>query len=383
MPKIVKYLTKTREAFPMNIIQFSQKTVQNLIVKLKKAYNRGDKQLVRRISVLINLSKNNKISQVAIENSLSRQTVYNWLKAFITDGFDSLVYHKSSGRKEKLSKKQKSELIEIIKEGPLKAGYPVACWSSLVVQQVILDKFGILYNRNYVCQLLHNLGFSYQKSKFVSDHLDSEKRRVWLEEVWPEILKLSQEKNSMILFQDETSFAQWGSLSYTWSLIGEQPVVKTAGKRKGYKLFGVIDFFSGSFFYKSLDEGRFNSDKYQNFLQEILDKSSKHIILIQDGARYHTSKATRSFFEKHIDKLTVFQLPSYSPDYNPIEFLWKNMKKRATHNRYFPKFEELVESVDKALEYFASQTEKIKNLMGLYLKTFKEDMRSMVIPNAA
>jgi len=37
--------------------------------------------------------------------------------------------------------------------------------------------------------------------------------------------------------------------------------------------------------------------------------------------------------------LTVFQLPSYSPDYNPIEFLWKNVKRQSTHNQYFPEFE--------------------------------------------
>jgi transposase len=45
------------------------------------------------------------------------------------------------------------------------------------------------------------------------------------------------------------------------------------------------------------------------------------VILIQDGAKYHTSKATRAFFEAHRDHVTLFQLPSYSPDYNPIEFL--------------------------------------------------------------
>jgi transposase len=39
------------------------------------------------------------------------------------------------------------------------------------------------------------------------------------------------------------------------------------------------------------------------------------------------------FFAEHQDRLTVFQLPSYSPDYNPIEYLWRKTKKRATHNR--------------------------------------------------
>ena len=98
----------------------------------------------------------------------------------------------------------------------------------------------------------------------------------------------------------------------------------------------------------------------------MLGQTAQHIILIQDGARYHTSKATRTFFDAHTERVTVFQLPSYSPDYNPIEFLWKNLKHQATHNRYFPEFDSLIDSVNAALAHFADQPEAIKNLMGVY-----------------
>jgi transposase len=267
-----------------------------------------------------------------------------------------------------LTKTQKKQLVELVKAGPLAAGFPTACWTSLLIQQLIQREFGVLYNRHYVCELLHNLGFSFQKAKFVSDHLDEEARRAWLEEVWPQILRLAHDKNALILFGDEVSFAHWGSLGYTWGLVGQQPIVKTTGKRKGYKVFGLIEFFSGRVFYQGLQE-RFNSERYQDFLRQVLNDTSQHLILIQDGATYHTSKSTRAFFEAHQDRLTVFQLPSYSPDYNPIEFLWKNMKRRATHNRYFPKFEDLISSVEEALAYFADQSDEIKNLMGRYVQS--------------
>jgi transposase len=287
----------------------------------------------------------------------------------MVQGADSLVYHRPSGRKPKLTKTQKRELVEKIKAGPTAAGYLSHCWTALLIQQLILREFGVLYSRHYVCELLHNLGFSYQKAKFVSDHLDEEGRRKWLTETWPQILQQANDKKAMILFQDEVSFAQWGSLSYTWAVVGQQPVVKTCGKRKGYKVFGAIDFFSGRFFYQGLTEGRFNSERYQDFLRQILNQTAQHVILIQDGARYHTSKATRTFFEAHAARLTVFQLPAYSPDYNPIEFLWKNVKRQSTHNQYFPKFESLVASVNEGLAHFATQRQAIKNLMGRYVDT--------------
>ena len=85
----------------------------------------------------------------------------------------------------------------------------------------------------------------------------------------------------------------------------------------------------------------------------MLAQTTEHLFLIQDGAKYHTSKATKQFFVDHQDRLTVFQLPSYSPDYNPIEYLWRKTKKRATHNKYFETFEKLIASVEKALTSFS------------------------------
>jgi len=349
-------------------IHFSRATTKLLIKRLEQAYAAGDLRQVRRISALLGLARDETVSQVAETCSVCRQTVYNWLKAFMLDGASSLAYRWWRGRKPRLTKKQKRRLVELIEGGPLGAGYPTACWTSLLIQQLILREFDVLYNRHYVCQLLHNLGFSFQKAKFVSDHLDEASRQKWQEEVWPEILRQAREKDAMILFGDEVSFAQWGSLGYTWAPVGQQPVVQTTGKRKGYKVFGAIDFFSGRFFYQGLEE-RFNSERYQDFLRQICSQTSKHVLLIQDGAKYHTSKAARAFFETHRDRLSVFQLPSYSPDYNPIEFLWKKMKQRATHNQYFPQFEALVSSVENALAYFARQVEEIKSLMGLYVES--------------
>ena len=92
------------------------------------------------------------------------------------------------------------------------------------------------------------------------------------------------------------------------------------------------------------------------------------VILIHDGARYHTSKATRTFLEQHKERLTVYQLPSYSPDYNPIEDLWKKVKTHATHNRYFAEFVMLVNSVDQALTVLTTQSTEILRLMEIYTR---------------
>ena len=117
------------------------------------------------------------------------------------------------------------------------------------------------------------------------------------------------------------------------------PRLRHRGKRKGYKVFGLIDYFTGHFFYQGQD-GRLNSAAYIAFLTRVLAQTTQPIILIQDGAKYHTSAETKAFFAQQTARLQVVQLPTYSPDYNPIEKLWKKIKQQDTHLHYFPTFED-------------------------------------------
>ena len=86
-----------------------------------------------------------------------------------------------------------------------------------MMQDLIQRHFGVEYHPHYICTLLHNLGFSYQKARFVSDHLNEAKRLEWRQTRWPHILRRAHQKKALLLFGDEASFAQWGSLSYTWA----------------------------------------------------------------------------------------------------------------------------------------------------------------------
>jgi transposase len=355
----------------MNRITFCTATVKHFEQELQKAYHRGDQRLVRRITVLLATNRQKNLAEIASMWGIARQTIYNWLNAFLDQSWESLNYSFAPGRPPRLTKTQKQELYSWVKQGPEACGFASGCLTTILIQELIRKKFGVLYNRFYVSELLHNLGLSYQKAHFVSDHLDEEARQDWMKVEWPKILSQAKQLGAPVFFGDEASFALWGSLSYTWAPVGQQPQVKTTGIRKGYKVFGCIEFFSGRLLYQGLEE-RFNSDSYQSFLAYLLSQFTGPVILIQDGARYHTSKATRQFMQKHQDQLIVYQLPSYSPDYNPIEYLWKKVKTKATHNRYFAEFVKLVQSVEEALKILASQADEIKRLMTVYTQLMAE-----------
>jgi transposase len=347
-------------------IQLSHATVKALHSRLQHAYQRDDVRLVRRITVLLDLLGHHVPMAVLCERwGLSPSGLYDWQKAFLRRGMDSLVDHHSGGRPSKLTPRQKKRLVELIEAGPLVVGCETACWDAVLIRVLIWREFGVLYNRQYGCTLLHNLGLSFQKARLVSDHLDAAKRLAWLEEKWPAMVRAAKRQGGLLLFEDEARFAQWGALSYTWARRGQQPEVPTSGKRKGYKVFGAIEYVSGWLCAQGID-GRFNSEHYQTFLKMILDQTTAHVFLIPDGARYHTSASTQAFLAAHSDRLTAHPLPSYSPDYNPIEYLGKQTKQRATHNKYFKEFVALTVSVDRALAYVATHPDTVLGLFGRY-----------------
>lgn len=184
------------------------------------------------------------------------------------------------------------------------------------------------------------------------------------------------------MFGDEASFAQWGSLGYTWALKGQQPLIKTTGKRKAYKVLGLIEFFSGRLFRMGVT-GKLNSEVYIRFLTLVLEQTTAPLFLVQDGASYHRAAVVKRFIAQQTKRLTVTQLPSYSPDYNPIEYLWRATKRDASHNQYFPEFADLVASVEQTLTELAARPAYVRSLFTFYLQQMSQPPTRDSLPLAA
>jgi transposase len=348
-------------------ITFSKETVKELTHRLRLAWHQSKLPLVKQLSALLLLADRLPVFTIACRLGVSTTTIYGWRDAFLERRWASLVRGKSTGRPTKLTSTQRQRLKELIVAGPEAAGYKTGCWNAALIQDLIQREFGQTYHVRYISVLLRNLGFSYQKARFVSDHLDEVARKRWRQRQWPAIVRAARRAKALLLFADEASFAQWGSLGYTWALRGEQPVVKTTGKRKGYKVMGMVDYFSGRLFFEGSTE-RLTAKRYCAFLASILAATTQPVVVIQDGASYHTAGETKRFAAEHAERLTLHQLPSYSPDYNPIEHLWRNVKRAKTHNRYFPTFEALVAEVEAGLRAFQTDPVAVRQLMGSYLE---------------
>lgn len=425
----------------MVTLSFSKELLEKLRACVLRAQHLKNIHAYQLAIALLWFGEGRSMDEIAALLRVSRKTISNWVIKFMSGGIQWVTSHhfKGRGRKEKLTKIQKQQLYDMIVEGPEKNGFSCGIWNSAMIGQLILLKFGVFYNLNYLSSLLKKMGLSYQKARFISDRQGEEKyeeaRKEWLEKTLPALIKKAKEENAVVLFGDEVSFAMWGSLARTWAPIGQQPVVKTTGVRKGLKMFGTIELVGGSFQYRQLlsyslqpkslkllqeeglpkelldvlktlkgekyetetaflnalkilasDEliakhqsvilkntetsGKFNGQSYIEFLQQLLDHYDGKIFLIEDGAPYHHSKIVTEFKEKNSNRLSVTALPAYSPDYNPIEKLWKNTKREATHLKYFKTFADLYDSVVKTFKSYMQDASKIICVMKKLRKDF-------------
>jgi len=155
-------------------ISFSNDTIQQLIKELKIAQKLNNLRLFKMIWCLLLIQEGKSFQDIAKLLNISVKTVYNWLEVFMLHRFSWLLDHhyQGRGRKPRLTQQQKDELYQIIEKGPLAYGFDCGIWNCAMIVIVIENKFGVTYNPRYVCYLLHKMGLSYQKAKFVSDKLD-------------------------------------------------------------------------------------------------------------------------------------------------------------------------------------------------------------------
>lgn len=144
----------------------------------------------------------------------------------------------------------------------------------------------------------------------------------------------------------------------SWSKVGERTIIARQHSFENRYLFSAVAPLTGKSFHLSSIDG-FDSAGAHTFLLELKkEHPDTMVILVWDNAPCHRPKIHRT-----IPGLIVLFLPPYSPELNPAERFFGELRK-ATANRLFESIDEQEAAIEARLNLLADDTEGMKRLLG-------------------
>ena len=263
--------------------------------------------------------------EVSIALGLHPKTVFGWMADYRRGGFGALKRKPVPGRPAKLDPAQLRRLQGFIaRDDPRRFGFEFALWTREIVQELIWREFSVRLSVTAVGRTLKNLGFSAQRPLYRAWQADPEAVAAWKESEYPAIAARARAAGATVYFVDEASVRSDYHAGTTWAPVAVTPVIASTGARFSVNMISAISAQGKLRF--SIVNGMLDSAKLIEFLKRLLHKAPGPVFAVLDGHPVHRSKAVRAFTETTNGALEVYRLPSYSPQLNPDEWVWKNVK---------------------------------------------------------
>lgn len=263
--------------------------------------------------------------QIAQALGMTRAAVYSWLAKYREGGLDALKARPVPGRPPKLSGAQLRRLYAlIVGNDPRQLQFAFALWTRDMVRDLIRREFGVHLSAVSVGRLLRKLGLSPQRPLYRAYQQNPEAVQRWRVEDYPQIRAEAQQVGATIWFADEAGVRSDYHAGTTWAPVGQTPVVMATGERVAINLISAVTA-KGALRFAAYD-GNLNSPVFIDFCRRLLHDAPGPVFLVLDGHPVHRSNAVKAFAASTNGRLRLFFLPGYSPELNPDEWVWKNVK---------------------------------------------------------
>lgn len=242
---------------------------------------------------------------------------------------NSLPQEKTRGRKVGEHRRLSAEIGEEIKKHitektPDQFGLKASLWSRNVVQEFIQKQYGIYIPIRTISTYLQRWGMTCQRPYNKSYSQNPNAVKEFQEEIFPEIAKRAKQENALILFGDETGINNQEYYQRGFSPRGKTPFIRLPSKREKINMISVIEFNGHCEF--MCYESTMTQQLLIEFMERLLLTFNRKIFLVLDNLKVHHGKMVKSWEEEHKQHIEIFYFPSYSPDYNPDEYLNHGLK---------------------------------------------------------
>lgn len=143
------------------------------------------------------------------------------------------------------------------------------------------------------------------------------------------------------------------------------PVVLHAPTRKSVSVFGAVQIATGKLV--TMITSTFDAITFQTFLELLVshEYTSLPLHTVLDNSRYHRAVVLQQWLKMHDQEIILDFLPPYSPQLNPIERVWKLVRRLQVHNRYFPTLEGLTQALIEQFGIWKEPNDTLRKLCGI------------------
>ena len=254
-----------------------------------------------------------------------RACIYNWLAHYRAGGWAALRAKPLSGRPKKLTGRQIKWVYDAVtRKSPLQFKFAFALWTRRMIRTVIRQRFGVELSLASVGRLLAQLGLTCQKPLTRAFQQQPALVEKWLQEEYPQIRATAKAVGAEIFFGDEAGVRSDSHSGRTWAPRGKTPVITVTGARFGFNMISAVSPKGQLRF--MVVEGKVAAKQFCEFLRRLVFRARRPIFLVLDGHPVHRSARVRKLVQSLNGKLQVFFLPPYSPELNPDEWVWNDLK---------------------------------------------------------
>ena len=151
-------------------------------------------------------------------------------------------------------------------------------------------------------------------------------------------------KRVRLLYQDEAGFGRISKLGSYWAPMGVRPHVHSHYIREFRYCYGAVDAHTGESFF--LIAGGCNTEWTNEFLRQVSEAySDDYILLVMDNAIWHKSSTLE--IPRNVELAFI---PPYTPEMNPIEQVWKEIRKRDFKNKEFQTLEAVIDKLQEVIQ---------------------------------
>ena len=293
-----------------------------------RSWSQQEQQRVRHLAVK-SVKEGMTYIKAAEHYGVSPSCIGNWIRRDKDDPKKGLISNKR-GRRQKeqlrLNDKAQKRIIKLITDkDPNQLKLPGFLWTRDSVRTLIKKETGVSLGLTSTGNYLRKWGFTPQKPAKRAIEQDTSEVIKFKEEIYPKVVKAAKKDNAVIFWGDEMGIRSDDQRGRSWSKRGNTPIIKKTGNRFSINVISAVSNLGKLYF--SIHRGRFNSDKFIDFLDKLQKQlSGRKVYLIVDNHSIHKSKKVKSYIYDNKDTICLIYLPKYSPEINPNELLNQDTK---------------------------------------------------------